>query len=76
MYRTVIQETYLKGPNFHNDHTVATWGCGTEPQGFAVINALWKIINYVECRDLQTLDPFTIDDQVLRITQSRSYSPD
>ena len=40
LFQTTITEQSLEGPNFAGHYTVATWGCGTECQGFAIIDAI------------------------------------
>ncbi len=46
-FRTVITTAEKQGPNFAGNYTVATWGCGTGCQEFAVINAkTGEIIHY------------------------------
>jgi len=39
LYRTMIREDALKGPNFAGHYTIARWGCGSTCVGFAVIDA-------------------------------------
>lgn len=37
-YRTALKDSAKKGPNFAGNYAIATWGCGTECQGIAVID--------------------------------------
>lgn len=37
-YRTVIRASAQQGPNFAGHHRLATWGCGTDCRGFAIVN--------------------------------------
>lgn len=38
-FRTVISNAEKAGPNFAGHYTVATWGCGTACQRFAIVNS-------------------------------------
>lgn len=40
LFQSTITEQSAEGPNFSGHYTVATWGCGTECQGFAIIDAI------------------------------------
>lgn len=40
LFQTTITEQNAEGPNFAGHYTVATWGCGTECQGFAIVDAI------------------------------------
>jgi hypothetical protein len=37
-YRTAIRQAAQQGPNFAGHHRLATWGCGTDCRGFAIVN--------------------------------------
>lgn len=48
LFRTTITDQVAAGANFAGHFAVATWGCGTECQGYAVTDVLTgKIIEYV-----------------------------
>lgn len=54
LFRTTITEQSAEGPNFAGHYTVATWGCGTECQGFAIIDAITgEIVEYEPSIDHQ-----------------------
>lgn len=38
-YRTVLRDGAKSGPNFAGHYTLVTWGCGSECQEFAIIDA-------------------------------------
>jgi hypothetical protein len=38
LFRTVLRDAAKDGPNFDGKYVVASWGCGTECQQFAIIN--------------------------------------
>lgn len=38
-FRTALREGTRKGPNFAGHYTVVEWGCGTECQQMAIVNA-------------------------------------
>jgi hypothetical protein len=40
LFNTTITQQLSDGPNFAGHYTVATWGCGTECQGFAIVDAV------------------------------------
>jgi len=40
LFSTTIMHQSADGPNFAGHYTVATWGCGTECQGFAIVDAI------------------------------------
>ncbi len=40
LFQTTITKQSAEGPNFAGHYTIATWGCGTECQGFAIIDAI------------------------------------
>lgn len=47
LFRTTITEQAKEGPNFAGHYTVATWGCGTECEGYAIIDTITgKIVVY------------------------------
>lgn len=39
MYRTRIREGAAKGPNFAGRYTIVRWGCGSDCQQFAIVDA-------------------------------------
>jgi hypothetical protein len=39
LYRTRIREGAKQAPNFAGHYTIVTWGCGSDCQGLAIINA-------------------------------------
>ena len=39
MYRTVLRKGAAKGPNFADHFTIVTWGCGSNCQRFAIVDA-------------------------------------
>jgi hypothetical protein len=39
VFRTALREAARKGPNFAGHYTVVEWGCGTECQAFAIVDA-------------------------------------
>ncbi len=48
LFRSAITSQVAEGANFAGHYAVATWGCGTECQGYAVTDVLTgKIIEYV-----------------------------
>lgn len=54
LFQTTITEQSSEGPNFAGHYTVATWGCGTECQGFAIIDAITgEIVEYEPSIDHQ-----------------------
>lgn len=48
LFQTTITEQSSEGPNFAGHYTVATWGCGTDCQGFAIIDAITGDIVWYE----------------------------
>src|SRR5690606_4059803 len=40
MYRTTITEQVKKGPDLAGHYKVVTWGCGTECQGYAIVDVI------------------------------------
>jgi hypothetical protein len=40
LFRTTIMHQSADGPNFAGHYTVVNWGCGTECQGFAIVDAI------------------------------------
>ncbi len=54
LFQSTITEQSAEGPNFAGHYTVATWGCGTECQGFAIIDAITgEIVEYEPSIDHQ-----------------------
>lgn len=54
LFQSTITEQSSEGPNFAGHYTVATWGCGTECQGFAIIDAITgDIVEYEPSIDHQ-----------------------
>lgn len=54
LFQTTITEQSSEGPNFAGHYTVATWGCGTECQGFAIVDAITgEIVEYEPSIDHQ-----------------------
>ena len=54
LFQSTITEQSSEGPNFAGHYTVATWGCGTECQGFAIVDAITgDIVEYVPSMDHQ-----------------------
>lgn len=48
LFRSTIASQVAEGANFAGHYAVATWGCGTECQGYAITDVLTgKIIEYV-----------------------------
>lgn len=48
LFQTTISSQVAEGANFAGHYAVATWGCGTECQGYAIVDVLnGKIIEYV-----------------------------
>ena len=39
-YRTRLREGQAKGPNFADHYTIIIWGCGSQCQRFAIMNAI------------------------------------
>lgn len=39
LYRTAITKQAADGPNFAGHYAVVTWGCGTECQGYAIVDS-------------------------------------
>lgn len=57
LFQSTITEQSSEGPNFAGHYTVATWGCGTECQGFAIIDAITgDIVEYEPSIDHQVSD--------------------
>lgn len=47
IFHTAISEQVAGGANFAGHYTVATWGCGTECQGYAIVDLITgNIIKY------------------------------
>jgi len=47
LYRTAINREVEEGANFAGHYRFATWGCGTDCQGFAIVDLITgKIIEY------------------------------
>lgn len=68
LYKTTIEEQVSEGANFAGHYTVAAWGCGTECQGFAVIDvANGKIIEYQPQHFLQAAQglEFSLESNIL-----------
>lgn len=40
LFRTKVREAARKGPNFAGHYTIATWGCGSDCEAFAVVDAI------------------------------------
>ena len=68
LYKTTIKEQVAEGANFAGHYTVAAWGCGTECQGFAVIDATnGEIIEYQPQHFLQAAQglEFSLESNIL-----------
>lgn len=78
LYQTNIADQVATGPNFAGHYTVATWGCGTECQGFAIVdNKTGDIIKYqpvIEFRASSGLS-YSINSNIL-IFNAKSYNQD
>lgn len=61
-YKTVISETEAKGSNFAGHFTLATWGCGTDCVGYAVVDTeTGKIIAYNPANGNYHLDNISLN---------------
>lgn len=68
LFQSTIVSQVSKGANFAGHYTVATWGCGTECEGFAVVNVEnGAIIKYVPYYPLQAASglSYSIDSNIL-----------
>lgn len=68
LFLTTITDQVAEGANFAGHYTVATWGCGTNCIGYAVVDVLTgNIIDYVPHYPLQTITGFSasVDSNIL-----------
>lgn len=68
LFRTAITEQVAEGANFAGHYVVATWGCGTNCIGYAVVDVkTGDIIEYVPYYPFQTITGlgFSIDQDIL-----------
>lgn len=68
LYKTTIEEQVSEGANFAGHYTVAAWGCGTECQGFAVVDVTnGEIIEYQPQHFLQAAQglEFSLESNIL-----------
>lgn len=68
LFQTTIAEQTAEGPNFAGHYTVATWGCGTECQGFAIVDSITgDIVKYEPSIDHQVSAglSFNLDSNLL-----------
>ncbi len=75
LFQTTISEQSLDGPNFAGHYTVATWGCGTECQGYAIIDAkTGDIVDYEPYLEYQVSYglSFELDSNILTLNPKSS----
>jgi len=75
LFQTTISEQSLDGPNFAGYYTVATWGCGTECQGYAIIDAkTGDIVDYEPYLENQVSYglSFELDSNILTLNPKSS----
>ncbi|MCB9813203.1 MAG: hypothetical protein H6772_02220 [Pseudomonadales bacterium] len=68
LFRTTITNQVAEGANFAGHYTMATWGCGTNCIGYAIVDVLTgDIIDYVPYYPSQTITGFgfSIDKNIL-----------
>lgn len=68
LFRSAITSQVAKGANFAGHYAVATWGCGTDCQGYAIVNVLnGKIIEYVPHHPFQASEglSFSANNNIL-----------
>lgn len=68
LFQTTITEQTAEGPNFAGHYTVTTWGCGTECQGFAIVDSITgDIVKYEPSIDHQVSTglSFNLDSNLL-----------
>lgn len=64
-YKTVISEAVAKGANFAGHFTLATWGCGTDCVGYAVVDTeTGKIIAYSGANGNYHLESLQLNNRV------------
>lgn len=68
LYKSTIEEQVAEGANFAGHYSVAAWGCGTECQGFAIIDVInGEIIEYQPQHFFQAAQglKFSLDSNIL-----------
>lgn len=61
LFRSTITDQVAEGANFAGHYAVATWGCGTECQGYSIIDVLTgKIIEYVPQHPFQASEGLSL----------------
>lgn len=70
LYRTTIRDQAKEGPNFAGHYTVATWGCGTECEGYAIVDAITgRVVVYESYISFQVSDGvnYNLDGNILTV---------
>lgn len=72
MYKTVLRQEIVKGPNYAGHYRVAIWGCGTSCAMFAVVNL--KTGRVITTKELSALSGiYLAADDFLRGTKNDSW---
>ena len=65
-YTTVINQAVSSGPNFAGHFTLASWGCGTDCFGYALVDTVTgNIVTYSPVHESYHLGDCSIDSQIL-----------
>lgn len=65
-FYTMITKAVSSGPNFAGHFTLASWGCGTDCYGYAVVDArTGKIVAYSSVNEAYHLGNFDINSRIL-----------